>query len=129
VIFISAFVFLVLAQIVFRRRSLAVAVLFLGMLALMMGGSTAFAPSIVWLTGAMTMFLVVFSLVRFGLLAYVVLLIALQILAVSPPTFNVSAWYAPVGMVGPLVVVIIAVYGFWVSLAGRPLFRDDLLKP
>lgn len=33
-----------------------------------------------------------------------------------------------IGLVGSPVVLGIAVYGFWVSLAGRPLSKDYLLK-
>jgi len=40
-----------------------------------------------------------------------------------------DTWLAPYGMAGLVIVFVIAVYGFWVSLAGQPIFKDLLLEP
>jgi hypothetical protein len=43
-----------------------------------------------------------------------------------PATLDFSAWYAGIGVIGPLTALALAGYGFWVALAGQPIFRDEL---
>jgi len=67
---------------------------------------------------------------RFGLLATVASGFAWNVLALAPLTTDLSAWYASQGMVVALVVVGLAVYGFFVSvgakrLALRGFFGDE----
>ena len=42
-------------------------------------------------------------------------------------TFDLTAWYAYVTLLVLLVVVAVAIWGLWVALAGRSLFRDEIL--
>ena len=67
---------------------------------------------------------------RFGLLATVASGFAGNVLGLAPLTTDLSAWYAPQGVVVALVVVGLAVYGFFVSvgakrLALRGFFGDE----
>jgi hypothetical protein len=67
---------------------------------------------------------------RFGLLATVASGFAGNVLGLASLTTDLSAWYAPQGVVVALVVVALAVYGFVVSvgakrLALRGFFGDD----
>ncbi|MHC4421861.1 MAG: hypothetical protein ACYS1E_14845, partial [Planctomycetota bacterium] len=62
----------------------------------------------------------------FGLLSFAALAFVLTLFADFPTTLDSSSWYAGVGIIGPLVALALAGYGFWVALAGRPLFRDEL---
>jgi serine/threonine-protein kinase len=58
---------------------------------------------------------------RFGLLATMSMWFALMVLNWTPLTTDLSAWYAPQGVVAALVVVGLAVYGFVVSVGVKRL--------
>jgi len=45
-----------------------------------------------------------------------------------PMTLDVSAWYGTLALPVVLTVVLLAVYGFHTSLAGKPLFGRLLLE-
>ena len=81
---------------------------------------------IVWLTmGSAFAFLII----RFGLLAVIAMIFAWDSIEAFSATFDFSHWYAPQLLVGPLAALAVAAYGFWISLAGRPLFKDSLAHP
>lgn len=66
---------------------------------------------------------------RVGLLAFVVM----HILAVSfayelPVTLDLSAWYGHPTLLFLLVVAVLTLLGFYVSLGGRPMFREKFLE-
>jgi hypothetical protein len=44
-----------------------------------------------------------------------------------PITLDFSSWYAAIGIAPLAASILIAWYGFRVSLAGRPLWRDEIL--
>jgi hypothetical protein len=58
---------------------------------------------------------------RFGLLATVSVWFGAIVLGLAPLTTDLSAWYAPQGVVVALVVVALAVYGFVVSVGAKRL--------
>jgi serine/threonine-protein kinase len=89
------------------------------------GCDTAAACCYVLLT-ALWQVLVLIALIRFGLLTLVVACFVHQLRWV-PLTLDFTAWYSTGSLLVMLVAVAIAAYGFWVSLAGRPLLRDELL--
>jgi serine/threonine-protein kinase len=64
-----------------------------------------------------------FILLRFGLLALMVAIVAQSVLGNVPWSAEPSA----LNLVALAIVAIIAVYGFRTSLAGRPILRGDLL--
>ena len=66
------------------------------------------------------------TMIRFGLLSLVVMIYVIPVLFMAPVTFDLSRWYATIGLLLPLTIVALATYGFWISMAGRPLFRDEL---
>ena len=68
----------------------------------------------------------VFVLLRFGLVALVVLEFVAQILIEMPVTRHLSAWYAPSGIFAIALVAGLAIYGFRTTLQGRPVFRGLL---
>jgi hypothetical protein len=72
--------------------------------------------------------LAVFVMIRFGLLALVFNFIVFNIMQRFPLTTQGSAWYAGIGLTGILLIVAMAVYGFYTSLAGRPVFGEALLE-
>jgi hypothetical protein len=69
-------------------------------------------------------------LVRFGVLATVALLFTYRfaILANAPWTTSVSVWYARTMMLAIAAILAVAIYGFRTTLAGLPLWRDELQK-
>jgi len=46
-----------------------------------------------------------------------------------PITPHPAAWYLGATLISLACIVAPALYGFWISLAGRPLFRDEILEP
>ncbi len=83
-------------------------------------------PLIDWPTNALFAVIYAFMLLRFGLLALIAADFVSQLLLAFPRSLDFSAWYAPMGLVPLVVAALIAVYGFRISLAGRPLLREEL---
>jgi serine/threonine protein kinase len=61
-------------------------------------------------------------LIRFGLLALVVAICTEGILFNSPLTAHLSAWYAEPTFFAFSVILAVAIFGFYTSTAGKPLF-------
>jgi hypothetical protein len=81
--------------------------------------------------GLVAMMVVVAVLVvvmRTGLLTLAVALYFWQLLGQMPISYDLSAWYARPGLLIVLILVGLAIYGFVVSLGGRPLFRDAFFQ-
>ena len=74
-----------------------------------------------------TAILVVTPLWRYGLLAMVSLSIFFN-MGDFPITTNFTAWYATGFIMQLAVLVAVAVYGFYTSLAGPPLFGGKFLE-
>ncbi len=66
------------------------------------------------------------TLLRLGVLSFMTMWLTPTFFFSSPITVEFDRWHAAEGLVGPLIVVAVGAWGFWVSLAGRPLFKDDL---
>jgi hypothetical protein len=66
-------------------------------------------------------------LLRYGMLAMIVVDVIATFLLGLPRTFDLSAWYAGIGFAPLVAVALVAVFGFRTSLAGRPVLREDLL--
>jgi predicted Ser/Thr protein kinase len=64
-------------------------------------------------------------LLRFGLMAAISADFCLQLLESCPATLDFSAWYVGLSLIPPVIVALIAVYGFRISLAGRPLIGEE----
>ena len=62
---------------------------------------------------------------RFGLLPLVVGLVVQNVLAVFPATIHLSRWYAPSGFTGLGAIALLAVYSFYMALAGQRLFSME----
>ena len=69
-----------------------------------------------------------FVLVRFGLLTVVFAQFFLLHAEAYPYTTNFSAWYAESAIFAIVTAAALIVYGFYISLAGRRVFRDWLLQ-
>jgi len=71
---------------------------------------------------AVAVTLLLFTLMRFGLLCYSVAILVPTVFEDSPLTLDFSAWYAGRSLLALLLFAGLAVYGFHTALAGRPLF-------
>ncbi len=69
----------------------------------------------------------VVMLLRIGVPAVIAAGMVDRVLTSFPATLDLSAWYAPIGIVPLALGTLIAWYGFRTALAGKPLLRDDLL--
>ncbi|HYL38124.1 MAG TPA: serine/threonine-protein kinase [Bryobacteraceae bacterium] len=69
-------------------------------------------------------------LVRLGVLAMVAFLFTYYcaIIGNAPWTTSVSVWYARTMMLAIAAILAVAIYGFRTTLAGRPVWRDELPK-
>ena len=117
---------ILLLRVLLRRKWAAVAA-FVGVFALgnTLGAATNFPVDVPFFLAAWGM--VAFVLIRFGLLAFMMW----SVFTMSdsfPLTTDFSAWYAGRGLVCILLLLALASYGFYISLAGRPLFAKDLLQ-
>jgi serine/threonine-protein kinase len=77
---------------------------------------------------ALSAFLVTFVLYRFGLLASVAALFFAHLWVFFPMTTELSVWYAMDFVMAGAICVGLAVFGFYTSLAGQPLFGGKLLQ-
>jgi hypothetical protein len=88
---------------------------------------TTFGTSTPWVdypVAAVEVAVFAFVLLRFGLLAAMAADGCIQLLEACPPTLDFSSWYLGLALIPPALVALIAVYGFRISLAGRPLIRE-----
>ncbi len=69
----------------------------------------------------------VLVLLHFGVPAVITLGVVSTYLLDVPITLDFSSWYAAIGIASLAAAILIAWYGFRVSLAGRPLWRDEIL--
>jgi len=67
-------------------------------------------------------------LMRVGMLAFVVLYFLFVSFVELPVTLELSAWYAQPTALYLLVVGVLTLYGFYVSLGGRPPFGEKFLE-
>jgi len=98
--------------------------------ALLFIGTTSVVPA---LPGATISTIVLISfiwyaLTQFGVLSTSALLYVVNVAEVFPSPFSRSAWYAGSALVAVLSVVMVAVYAFHTTVAGRPLWRDNLRR-
>ena len=72
--------------------------------------------------------LTVFLLRRLGLLWLVVTIFLVGLLSRFPLTRETSSWYAGISLAGILLMAAMALYGFYTSLGGRPVFGGAVLE-
>jgi len=82
-------------------------------------------PILAVLTG-LAFGLFAYAMTRFGVLTLIALIFVEQVLRTFPLTTHLPAWYAKSAVLAMLSVLALAVYAFHTTLAGRPLWRDEL---
>ncbi len=68
-----------------------------------------------------------FVLTRFGIVPSFVGIVVASLLIGFPLTTDMSAWYAGPAIFAVALIAAAAIYAFRGSIAGRPLFREELL--
>ncbi len=85
------------------------------------------APALAAVFGALTGWIFLFVMMRFGLVAMIAAFLFNELFS-YPITTEVSAWYAGVGFTALALTAGLALYGFYTSLAGRPVFGKAALE-
>ncbi len=121
---------LVVIRLVTRRDAVAMMIP-VGLLAgvMVVFGANAERPFLwgVFFGSLFLLSLVIFLLVRVGVIAAVMMVFVIATIMLTPLTLDLSASYAPQALLGMAIIVLPALYGFWTSLGGQPLFKDPLL--
>lgn len=118
--------FLLLMYIIVRKSRLAGILMWLTILTIQI---LFFARS--WymlISNVLVATLLVVTTARFGLLAAIVWQFFFLLSFSWPMTTNFSLWYSSATIFALAIMTGLAVYGFYVSLAGQKLFGDHLLK-
>ncbi len=87
--------------------------------------SPEFTPNLLVLPVGQLVFFIV--LTRYGMVTMIAAGFVQDLLVRAPLSADLAAWYAMHGLAAAFVVAIIAIIGFKIALAGRPLFRRDFL--
>jgi serine/threonine-protein kinase len=118
----GAFFLFFLLRFALRRDWLATAA-FVGVFVLIKG----LGEGEVWTLPFFIVTYVVFALLllRYGIVPLIVGMLTADCLLNAPLTLDFSAWYVSTSLVGLLVFLSIAVYGFRCAVAGRPLFEVE----
>jgi hypothetical protein len=109
------------------RKEWAAAVAFVLLFTFFFAAANQFDP-VVLVTSLIFWALAVFLLIRFGLLAFVVQAFFDHLLESYPLTTHGSDWYAGISLTAILLMAAIALYGFYTSLGGRPVFGGAVLE-
>ena len=121
-----ALLLLLLFVAVLRRERIAVVALWLLMTLLVTLVSRASVMMIPFT--ALMAFLGVFALKRYGLLAVISALFFFNLGVFYPMTTELTAWYAIDFTIALVICIALAVYGFYISLGGQPVFKGGLLQ-
>ncbi|HKQ08041.1 MAG TPA: serine/threonine-protein kinase [Blastocatellia bacterium] len=119
---------LLLLYILLRRQWLAIAVLWT--LIATVNGLAFIAPSplALWVVPPVIATLIVVAVARFGLLTTIAFQFFFNLSFHYVVTTNWSSWYAQGMYITLGLAVAVAVYSFYVALAGQPLFRTAVLQ-
>jgi hypothetical protein len=119
---VPRFMFLLsLLMLVFRRGWLAVSVFVLATTLVLAPGYGVRSP-IAIARLIFLLLLVWYVLTRFGVLTALAFIYVHSVAPSFPMTINQSAWYARVALSAMASVLLVAVYGFRTTLAGRPVW-------
>ncbi len=123
----GTFVLLLLFGLLFRRESLAlVIVIAVTAVSAAQPVATLHQKSVlVWIGSVTVVGLFALTAVRYGWVATLIASFTTSMLNIMPLTFTPHAWYAGTTLTAALVLVALAVYGFFVSLGDQRLFPDD----
>jgi hypothetical protein len=112
-----------LARVLLRKQWLAAGVVVVALAAVY--ATNEVNPYIGWPVNILFFALMVFTLMRFGLLAVAVSIFFAVFLNKFPVNTDLAVWYAGDAAFTILFTAALAVYGFRTAMAGQPLFKTD----
>ena len=118
---------LLVLQIFLRKIWLAAPAIWLLGVTLIFLGSQEHSVGLLIGIGVVTAFQV-FVVIRYGLLAGVAMGFSFSLLLASPFSTDLTAWHSPPTLACLLVFSSLAAFAFYLSLAGRPVFKRSLLQ-
>ncbi len=121
---LSWFILIFILRTVLRREWLA-AVGFVGLYAVVSALGATAAPWLAALFSTLQTSVLVFVMLRYGLVALIGAAFTYVLLMLYPMTADFSSWYAGTSLTALLIVAAIAAYAWHSALAGRPLFPDE----
>lgn len=83
--------------------------------------------AVLWFLHFLVLGLIV-PLMRFGMLAFVAYYIFFNLTHVFLLTTDVSAWYFNATVFSAVVIIGLAAYGFYTSIAGQPVLQSKMFK-
>jgi hypothetical protein len=122
--FITLFLLLLFVLVLRRERLALVAV---GVLLTAVYTMLAQMSLVMMPFAALSSLLLLLALYRYGLLAAISALFLVHLWVFYPMTTELTAWYATDFTIALAICVALAGYGFYISLAGQPLFGGKLL--
>jgi hypothetical protein len=115
---------LLVLRILLRRAWLAYLAL---TIVFLIGGTQSGPPQLRFPMVAVLAVVVLFALLRFGVLGLVATLFVCRVVVTVPLATDFSTWYAGSALPALVAVLGLTVYGLYTSLGGQPLIRTDLL--
>jgi serine/threonine-protein kinase len=120
------FFLLVLLRVLVKNRWLAAAIfVLLFTVPRVLGADHPLIETPIWL---IIYGIAAFAVVRFGLIVLATAVLTVDVLLNVPVTLDFSNWYAARSLCVVLGFVVIAAWGFYTSLAGQRLWKDDLFE-
>lgn len=119
---------LVLLVIVLRKQWLATSVFWILLFSVQ---GLAFGRGTHWaglLGSSLISTIIVVSVARFGLLAMISRALFFDLSLHNPITSDFSSWYFSNTIFAAVVLFGLAIYGFYISVAGQPLLKGDLIQ-
>jgi serine/threonine protein kinase len=118
------FFLVVLLRVLVKNRWLAAAIFVLLFTApKVLGGDHPWIETPIWLA---IYGIAAFAVVRFGLIVLALAVLTVNVLLNVPLTLDFSTWYAARSLCVVLGFVAVAAWGFYTSLAGQRLWKEDL---
>jgi len=114
-------------RLVVKKQWVAIGIAFV-LMSLIQGLQTQQTTVLGWATSAAVWGLLIYVLVRFGILAALISFVYANMLLVLPLTTDPSVWYANRAWFGLAILAVVTGTGVYLALAGRPVFARALLQ-
>lgn len=114
-------------RLVVRKQWVAISVAFV-LMSLVQGLQTQQTTVLGWVASAAVWGILIFVIVRFGILAALISFVYANTLLILPLTTDFSAWYANRAWFGLAVLAVVTGTGVYFALAGRPVFAGAMLQ-
>ena len=113
-----------LCRTLLRKQWLAAGVIIVALSGILAANATH--PFIEWPVSLLFFGVMIFALMRFGLLVLSVAMFVVLLIRSFPVSSDVTVWYFGTGALVLIAVLVLSLYGTRMALAGQPLFKDEL---